>query len=615
MAAPIRREQLSADLPLGATKDPCRLATVANDGLTGLAARDGVTPIAGDRVLVKANTLGEENGIYVAAAGAWARSIDFDENSDADPGTLIPVAEGTANADTVWQLQTDGAITIGTTSLTFGITSRAGVDPGAHGTNHDPGGSDPVTTAAAIGLNATSTNTEGTANSLARSDHTHAVDTTNGTISTVNAGDVAAEGSGTGLARRDHQHAVATAAPGTIAPDDTANEGVSSSLARADHRHAIATAAPTQGIGANNAEGTGSDFARADHDHTIRESGGQDLTTGAIAAGQLVERSGTTLAGTTAINDTQHGNRGGGSLHSAATPSVAGFMSSADKSKLDNLVDPRFRDPKDSVRLKSTANVATLSGNQTIDGVLTAPGDRVALFDQTTVTQDGLYDTAAGAWTRTADFQAGDGSAGAYFPVEEGTANADTTWLVTNDEPNDIIGTDDLAVLKTSAGAPRGAGAGLILNGNDIDVQSANAAIVINADDIEFVALQNDTMHGNRGGGSLHALAVAAGAAGFLSGADKSKIDGVEAGATAETFQQERVTTEAITNTDTVLTDVLNNTPKSNASVVLSLNGVQQIQGAGEDYTISGTAITWLALTGTAINMKTTDDLVATYVS
>lgn len=37
------------------------------------------------------------------------------------------------------------------------------------------------------------------------------------------------------------------------------------------------------------------------------------------------------------INDTQHGNRGGGSLHAAATTSVAGFMSAADKLKLDGL--------------------------------------------------------------------------------------------------------------------------------------------------------------------------------------------------------------------------------------------------------------------------------------
>jgi hypothetical protein len=41
----------------------------------------------------------------------------------------------------------------------------------------------------------------------------------------------------------------------------------------------------------------------------------------------------------------------------------------------------------------------------------------------------------------------------------------------------------------------------------------------------------NDTTHGNRGGGSLHANVIAAGAAGFMSGADKTKLDGIAAGA------------------------------------------------------------------------------------
>ncbi len=40
-----------------------------------------------------------------------------------------------------------------------------------------------------------------------------------------------------------------------------------------------------------------------------------------------------------AITDSQHGSRSGGSLHPAATSSVAGFMSGADKSKSDNFLD------------------------------------------------------------------------------------------------------------------------------------------------------------------------------------------------------------------------------------------------------------------------------------
>jgi len=41
----------------------------------------------------------------------------------------------------------------------------------------------------------------------------------------------------------------------------------------------------------------------------------------------------------------------------------------------------------------------------------------------------------------------------------------------------------------------------------------------------------DDTAHGARAGGTLHANAVAAGAAGFMTGADKTKLDGVAAGA------------------------------------------------------------------------------------
>jgi hypothetical protein len=41
----------------------------------------------------------------------------------------------------------------------------------------------------------------------------------------------------------------------------------------------------------------------------------------------------------------------------------------------------------------------------------------------------------------------------------------------------------------------------------------------------------DDTAHGSRAGGTLHAVAVAAGAAGFMSGADKTKLDGIAAGA------------------------------------------------------------------------------------
>ena len=58
-------------------KLPCRAATTANITLSGTQTIDGITLIAGDRVLVKNQTAGANNGIYEVAAGAWARAYDF----------------------------------------------------------------------------------------------------------------------------------------------------------------------------------------------------------------------------------------------------------------------------------------------------------------------------------------------------------------------------------------------------------------------------------------------------------------------------------------------------------------------------------------------------------
>jgi hypothetical protein len=81
------------------------------------------------------------------------------------------------------------------------------------------------------------------------------------------------------------------------------------------------------------------------------------------------------------------------------------------------------------------------------------------------------------------------------------------------------------------------------------------------------------------------------------------------------TWRQEAVTAQNITNTDTALTDLLDNTPVSAASVSLFLNGVHQSQGAGKDYTIASKTITWLASTGTAVDMVSTDEIIVEYQS
>lgn len=48
----------------------------------------------------------------------------------------------------------------------------------------------------------------------------------------------------------------------------------------------------------------------------------------------------------------------------------------------------------------STANVTALTGTTTIDGVALVAGDLLLLKNQTTVSQNGVYKIAAGAWTK-----------------------------------------------------------------------------------------------------------------------------------------------------------------------------------------------------------------------
>ncbi len=79
------------------------------------------------------------------------------------------------------------------------------------------------------------------------------------------------------------------------------------------------------------------------------------------------------------------------------------------------------------------------------------------------------------------------------------------------------------------------------------------------------------------------------------------------------TEAQESITTQNISGTDTALSDTLDQTPVYNAAVKLYLNGVLQRQGATYDYTLSGKTITWLASSGTADDMTTSDVLIAVY--
>jgi hypothetical protein len=81
---------------------------------------DGVSLSIGNRILIKNQTNASENGIYtVNASGAPTRATDADTGAELTASFAVFVEEGTVNADSGYVLTTDGAITVGTTALTF----------------------------------------------------------------------------------------------------------------------------------------------------------------------------------------------------------------------------------------------------------------------------------------------------------------------------------------------------------------------------------------------------------------------------------------------------------------------------------------------------------------
>lgn len=79
---------------------------------------DGVVLATGDRILIKDQAAGTENGVYIVqASGAPVRASDADTGSELVSYTLV-ITEGTVNHDTEWTCIND-TITIGVTNISF----------------------------------------------------------------------------------------------------------------------------------------------------------------------------------------------------------------------------------------------------------------------------------------------------------------------------------------------------------------------------------------------------------------------------------------------------------------------------------------------------------------
>lgn len=405
-------------------KTNVKAASTGNLTLSGPQTVDGVSLVAGDRVLVKDQTSASQNGVYVVDAGSWIRSADANL-APLISGAMIKVDQGTVNTGTLWRNTFKYTDTVGATAMTWvqvadsstALTSNLRIgganllfnsnflDTTSMPLNWGSSSQNPDTTVTwrygkslkVLSINASNAFGIGALPAIITA--TGNVNLNNGTIasyglqtntaytfsawvynpSTLGVTQVNLVSSGTGL---------------------TTNPSASTTLL--DQWVRLSFTATTS--------------ATSSDTFTLRTGSSANPPVGNgyyIGAWQLEE----------------------GSYLTAQKPqSIELLPGSVPYSAFDQTYP--F---KDLCKVATTANI-TLSGTQTIDGVAVVAGDRVLVKDQSTASQNGIYVVAAGSWTRAVDANSSVNIATAAVPIDQGTVNAGQVFKTTF-KTTDTLGT------------------------------------------------------------------------------------------------------------------------------------------------------------------------------
>jgi len=233
----------------------------------------------------------------------------------------------------------------------------------------------------------------------------------------------------------------------------SSGNGSATTYARADHTHgtpSLGTSTPNAISGASGSAGSASVPSKEDHTHAFTPS--TDLS------------------------------MAGYKLTSVGTPSAD--TDAANKGYVDSVA--QGLDTKASVVAATTTNgtfATAFANGQTIDGVTLATGNRILIKNQTDQTVNGIYTVnASGAPTRSTDMDAGSEFPSAYVFVEQGTVNADTGWVCTNNSPV-TLGTTNITWTQFSGAGTYTASNGVLLTGSNFTgVVKASGGLTVDTD-------------------------------------------------------------------------------------------------------------------------------------
>ena len=254
----------------------------------------------------------------------------------------------------------------------------------------------------------------------------------------------------------------------------------------------------------------------------------------------------------------------------------------------------------------SVSNQA-LTGLPTVDSTTFTAGLVILLAGQTTASQNGLWTVNAGAWTRPTNWAAASTQQSTMFLIEQGTIYHDSKWIMMTD--NVVIDTTATTIQQDLSGVNYTNGSGLSLTGSTFAVKLlSTGGLSFDGSSNVQIALNGSSLNLSASG-----LKIADGVAGQLLMAGVSNVATYTAMSGDVTISSTGVASiNHVAGTGFLkYTDLVSNETPSGAingsntaftltaapqvnSLELFVNGALQEPGAGNDYTVTGTAITML---------------------